>query len=706
MVDASPPVRAGTGVPSLVRVLRLLGVVVPVAILAAAVLLLVNGRERQLADNERRLDILNAVVSEQFARSTEAIEVVLRQAAASVATAPAVDDRTVARLREDFGDFIASLPLAHGLTWVNAQGYVTVTTIDVPLPIYVGDSEMFRNLMRAPAERAVIGPPARSNRGGEWVVPFARTVVADGKPAGIVILSVPSVALSRSFVTALRDTSEGMGRVFHHQVLLAIQPHDELAIGRVFPSTPTIDAALADTAGGHAAARVIAQDRAERLIDVRRVGDTSLVSVLTQPTGAVSRAGRTTALAFIAGTLLLAGAVGAGFWLLARSLALHTAAVAQAAMQDRRRIIAESANREKSRFLAAASHDLRQPLHALGLFANALSRRVRGEEQLMLVNSIQEAVTSMSSMFGALLDLARIDAKGLDPKPVLFALDPVLERAVREAEPEATAKGLTIRRVPTTVTLHTDPVLLANMIRNLLTNAVRYTDKGRILVGCRGRGAMVDIEIVDTGVGIAETDRERIFGEFERGVAKDGQTKQGLGLGLAIVRRIADALDVAVGIRSTYRRGSAFFIRVPRAKALPEPEAPETDDDEPLPAGNILVLDDDPAIRRALTQDLTDRGFTVEAPDDLKALDPYAFGKPAGIVIDLDLGLPADGLDLLAEAERRIGRRLPALLVTGSTNQEILNRLRASGRTWLHKPTSGDAIVAALRKIWKKAPGA
>jgi len=695
-----PAIEMSSGVTGLVRALRFLGIVIPVAILAAAAVLLINGREQRLVENERRLDILNAIVAEQFARSTEAIDVVLRQAASTVVN---VDDSPdpPARMQAEFKDFIASLPLAHGMTWVNAEGYVTATTVDVPLPTYLGDSDLFQTLMRTPSERAVVGPPGRSNRGNQWVVPFARSVMIDGEPAGVLILSVPAAAMSRIFVTALRDADGAMGRVFHRQVLLATQPHNDMLIGRAFTSTPTINAAAADGGTGHAAARVTGPDKREFLIDARRVGDTELVSLISQPTDAIFRAARIAGIAFITGTILLALAIAVGFWLLARTLAAHTAIVAQIASQDRRRIMAESANREKSRFLAAASHDLRQPLHALGLFANALSRRVRGEEQVMLVASIQEAVASMSSMFGALLDLARIDAKGLDPKPVRFALDPVLERAVREAEPEATAKGLVIRRVPTTVALETDPVLLANIIRNLLTNAVRYTDNGRILVGCRNRGSLVDIEVVDTGVGIAETDRERIFGEFERGAPKEGQTKQGLGLGLAIVSRIADALDVEIGIRSTHGHGSTFFVRVPRATAPPEAEADSVEAEEAPLEGTILVLDDDVAIRRALSQELTDRGFTVEAPDDLRAVTPNAFEKPRGIVIDLALGLPVDGLDMLAEAERRIGRPLPAVLVTGSTNPEILNRLRTSRRVWLHKPTSGDSIVAALRKLWK-----
>ncbi len=695
------------GVTGLVRALRLLGIVIPAAVLVAAAILLINGREQRLVDSERRLDILNAIITEQIARSTEAIDVVLRQATNSVVALTDSSPNSVAGLADDFRDYIASLPLAHGLTWANAEGYIAITTVnfpaEVPQPIYVGDTELFQTLMRTPSERTVIGAVSKSNANGAWVIPFARTVVVGGHPAGIVILSVPSTAMSRIFVTGLRDADQGIGRVFHRHTLLAAEPHNDLVIGRTFGSTPTIDAALAT---GYAAARTGGADGNQLLVDARRVGETPLVSVLAQPTAAIVRGARTAGIALIIGSVLLAGAVCAGFWLLARSLALRTAAVAQAATQDRRRMIAESANREKSRFLAAASHDLRQPLHALGLFANALSRRVRGEEQVMLVASIQEAVTSMSSMFGALLDLARIDAKGLDPKLVRFALDPVLERTVREAEAEAGAKGLKVRRVSTSVFLETDPVLLANIIRNLLTNAVRYTDKGSILVGCRHRGSLVDIEVVDTGIGIAAGDRERIFGEFERGTSNDNQVKQGLGLGLAIVRRIADALGVEVGIRSTPGHGSTFFITVPRAKPDPELEFAEDDlEGELVTSGSILVLDDDPTIRRALTQDLTDRGFTVMAPDDLNAVDPYTFEKPDGIVIDLDLGLPVDGLDMLAEAERRIGRDLPAVMVTGSTNPEILNRLKVSGRTWLHKPTTGDSIVAALRKIWKDAAG-
>jgi CheY-like chemotaxis protein/anti-sigma regulatory factor (Ser/Thr protein kinase) len=314
-----------------------------------------------------------------------------------------------------------------------------------------------------------------------------------------------------------------------------------------------------------------------------------------------------------------------------------------------------------------------------------------------LVNNIRESVSSMTEMFGALLDLTRIDAGGVDPKPEAFSLEPLLGRIARDAAALAAGKSIAVRHVPTSAQVETDPVLLETILRNLATNAVRYTVTGKILIGCRRRrGDVVDIVVVDTGLGIAEADQDRIFREFERVKASGAGAAHGLGLGLAIVRRLGQALGLSVGLRSVAGRGSAFWVTVPLARSLPAPVV-----EEPARAvfsGSVGVLDDEPAIREGLSREFSDRGIECWAPAEPATPDPARLDQMRALVVDLNLDHASDGLAVLAEAERRLGRRLVAVMVTGSTDPATLERLERSGRPWLHKPVGADEIIEAINR--------
>ena len=206
--------------------------------------------------------------------------------------------------------------------------------------------------------------------------------------------------------------------------------------------------------------------------------------------------------------------------------------------------LADEANRAKSRFLAAASHDLRQPVHALGLFIGALRRVVMPLEGQKLIEQIEESTVAIDGLFSALLDISQLDAGTVEVQRQSFPMGALLERICRDHEAEATAKGLSFVWVKSTVVVDCDPVLLERILRNLVANAVRYTDHGRVLVGCRRRGAAISIQVLDTGPGIPPDQQDRIFQEYYQLGNPERDRTKGLGLGLAIVRRLVDLLWV------------------------------------------------------------------------------------------------------------------------------------------------------------------
>lgn len=368
---------------------------------------------------------------------------------------------------------------------------------------------------------------------------------------------------------------------------------------------------------------------------------------------------------------------------------------ANAALLSARRD-ADEANATKSRFLAAASHDMRQPLHALSLYLASLERRVQATpEAVRIVASMNSAVRAMTRMFSALLDLARLEAGVLRPEPRPFPVEDLLANVMEQARELDPARPERIRWVRTRLEALSDMDLLEVVVRNLAVNAVKYAADGRVLVGCRRRGDDLRIEVHDTGPGIPEAQLHQLFGEFVRGEAN--RSVEGLGLGLSIVDRLSRLLGHRVEVGSAPGRGSVFTVTVPRAGGARRAEE-ASGEMSSLRGARVLLVDDEPLVLDAMGGALSDLGAQVRtAANGSAAVEAARAGVDLCI---LDLYLAGEsGLDLLQQIEAALGGRVRCLFVTGSTASEALQSLRRSGRRWVTKPVPAHRLARIAAEI-------
>lgn len=369
---------------------------------------------------------------------------------------------------------------------------------------------------------------------------------------------------------------------------------------------------------------------------------------------------------------------------------------------ERQTRAAEAAGHAKSAFLAAASHDLRQPVHALGLFAGALALRPLDEETRALLGRMTQAIGAIDQLLLALLDISRLDAGAVTPRIETVALGPLLDRLCDEYRVEAQIKGVELRAVATSLHVATDAVLLERVLRNLIGNAVRYTDHGRILVGCRPRAGTAVIAVHDTGPGIAPEHQARVFDEFFQVGNVERDRAKGLGLGLAIVRRTGELLGAPVALRSTPGKGSCFSIAFP---IVPAPAVPTLVQQPPPASGrslDILVIDDERDVldaSLALVGALGHRasGATGIATALSAALD--AERVPDLILCDYRLRDGENGLETIAALREEFNRDIPAILITGDTAPERLAEAARAGLEVLHKPVTADQLQRAVLQV-------
>ncbi|MFT3965628.1 MAG: PAS domain-containing hybrid sensor histidine kinase/response regulator [Sphingobium sp.] len=356
------------------------------------------------------------------------------------------------------------------------------------------------------------------------------------------------------------------------------------------------------------------------------------------------------------------------------------------------------ATQDKTRFLAAASHDLLQPLHAARLFTAALRREVEGGAQ-MLAGRVDSAITAAEALLRALLDISKLDSGGVEPRPEPVALEPFLTDLIEGFAPMAVEKGLRLLSGPLAGQLHTDPGLLRSVLQNFLSNALRYTEAGGVLVGVRRRGGMIRIDVVDSGVGIAADQVDAIFGEFTRLGTVEAE---GFGLGLALADRIVRLLGGSIEMRSAPGRGSRFSLLLPAAAAAQGTGKAEREPVPVIPSSSVLrvlVVDNEPLIVEATVALLKSMGHRPVAATDGKGAMRLA-GRIDAALVDYHLDAGADGLTLIAALRaRRPG--LPAALVTAEGAADLARRAAQQGVGVIAKPAAPEAIAAFLARVTK-----
>jgi two-component system CheB/CheR fusion protein len=378
---------------------------------------------------------------------------------------------------------------------------------------------------------------------------------------------------------------------------------------------------------------------------------------------------------------------------------------------------AQQANISKSRFLAAASHDLRQPLQSLKLIQGLLARSVEGEKAVSLVTRFGDVLGAVSGMLNALLDINQIEAGTVQSHVVSFSIDDLLQRLSSEFAYHAQAQRLDLRVVPCHLFIDSDPRLLEQILRNLLTNALKYTRTGKVLMGCRRHGDRLSIEICDTGIGIPQAALQAIFEEYEQLDNPDHDRSRGLGLGLSIVKRLSLMLGHRVGVRSQAGKGSVFSIEVDRSVAAKAPKSVLAATSEAAGGrrtGDILVVEDDPEVRGLLDIILREDGHQVRvAADGTAALDLVRRTRlrPDLVIADYHLSCPMDGVELINRLRQALhDPRLPlvpAIILTGDMSTQALRDIAVRATEaclQLTKPVTLASLTQAVQNTLTLSP--
>jgi signal transduction histidine kinase/CheY-like chemotaxis protein len=361
---------------------------------------------------------------------------------------------------------------------------------------------------------------------------------------------------------------------------------------------------------------------------------------------------------------------------------------------------AEQANISKTRFLAAASHDILQPLNAARLYVTSLVERQREGGDAQLIANIDASLDAVEEILGALLDISRLDTGAMKPEPADFRIDELLRQVEVDFTPLAQEKGLRLTFVPCSLTVRSDRRLLRRLLQNLVSNAIKYTPRGRILVGCRRRGGALRIDVHDTGLGIPASKQRAIFQEFHR-LEQGVRAARGLGLGLSIVERIARVLDHPIAVRSIPGRGSRFCVEVPLSSASPASRPREGGRDGGrlrLSGIAVLCIDNDIAILDGMETLLGGWGCRVlKAADLAGALAVLGADAPVPDALLVDYHLDhGNGIDAIAELRRKSGAELPAILITADRSPHVRDEARARGIQVLNKPLKPAALRALL----------
>ncbi len=363
---------------------------------------------------------------------------------------------------------------------------------------------------------------------------------------------------------------------------------------------------------------------------------------------------------------------------------------------------AEQAGMEKSKFIAAASHDLRQPLHALGLFVDALESRIRFPEVRKIVDNVRLATGTLSDLMNGMLDISKLDAGVLQPVISEFSIQPLLDRIAVEAEQNSAEKGLKFRLRDCQAVVRSDANMLERILRNLVANAIHYTEQGTILVACRYREDKLCIEVRDNGIGIKQNKLEKIFKDFYQVDNPERDRAKGHGLGLAIVERLAKLLGHTISINSKPGRGSTFRVCLPRVinpslrVEIPRPQQAYLGD---VVGATVLVIDDEIMVCEGMADILTRWGCKTLLADSAETA--WAQLKSNGLEVDIiisDYRLRENktGVEAIEFLQQKTQRVFPVIIVTGDTAANRLRETNASGYHLLHKPVAPDKLRSLL----------
>ena len=363
---------------------------------------------------------------------------------------------------------------------------------------------------------------------------------------------------------------------------------------------------------------------------------------------------------------------------------------------------AERADRSKSSFLAAASHDLRQPLQTLRFLQGALEQRNLDGEGRKLVAGVAHSLDTMSSILSSLLDVNQLESGNLRPTKTDFVLAEIFDSVLIDFRRPIGGKGLQCRMVRSELVVHSDRRMLEEMIRNLLSNAVRYTDRGKILLGCRRAGDKVRIEVWDSGLGVTEDQLPHIFEEYYQGA--EGVQRGGFGLGLAIVKRLGEILNHPIEVRSKPGRGTGFSIEVPKGLLAIRESSPASgpSDENSAFQGKLLVIEDEISVRTAISRLLKMNGirvvFAATAAEAL-ALVNQQDARPDFVLCDYNLRGSINGIESIEALRAALGENIPAIVMTGDTRSETREAIVSRDISVLIKPFPADELLRSIGRL-------
>jgi len=595
----------------------------------------------------------------------------------------------------------------------DADGYVFANSLDVAPGRSLGDRAYFLRLKAAPTAKPVISEAIYGRVSNRWGVQVARRVdFPDGRFAGMI---VANLGLSENFERFYQSINLGKDSVI---TLLDGE-------SRLMVRYPILQEAIGRPVAGLAIGRLVAQGQSEavlwsvspldgmpRLVAIRKIPDFPIYAIVGLSQHEIYRNWKgdvAISLSLIA-LLLLAGG------LITREIRVRQRVEQALRMAS---LTAEKSTRTKTKFLAAASHDLRQPLQAISLFLSALNRTPLDETQRQIVGQLGNALRSQGDMLNTLLDISRLDAGVVEPSLQRLQVRDVMGQIDAEFAALFIERKLRFKIfLPfDDMYVRSDPQLLLSMLRNVVGNALKYTDRGGVLVSARRRGDRILFQVWDTGVGISAEHLTHVFEEYFQIGNPERDRSKGLGLGLSIVNRLARLTGSEIACDSRLRRGTVFSISVPADQAAAGELEAGREIDERVPGNaefnadgwagkRIVIIEDDPMVGSALALALSGLGMAPHVFADGEAAIEHSIAEPGDFHIS-DYRLPGlrNGLQVLREIEHRIGRPIHGVLLTGDTSPERIEATRKSPWPVLYKPVELAVLLAEMARIPAPATG-